>query len=182
MNEYWIQFAAPVNQMTAAQFINVITECLNSGATKLNILISTPGGTVIHGKSIFNFLKSLPLEIDIYNIGQVDSIGGVMYLAGTKRYAVENSSFLIHGISLMAEGRIDLPEKLLQEKLEALKKDRESISSIYAENTSIGLADFEKLMLDGTTISANEAIIKGIVTEIKAPLIPNGVKLISITG
>lgn len=180
MNEYWIQFAAPVNQVTAAQFISVVTECLNKGAKKLNIIISTPGGTVIHGKGIFNFLKTLPLEIDMYNIGQVDSIGGVMYLAGTKRYAVENSSFLIHGISLMIEGRLELQEKLLQEKLEALKKDRESISSIYAENTKISLEDFEKLMLDGTTISATDAALKGIVTEIKRPMIPQETQLISI--
>lgn len=181
MNERWIQFAASVNQDTAARFIQAVTQCVNEGATKLNILISTPGGTVIHGKSIYNFLAALPVEIDVYNIGQVDYIGGIMYLAGTNRYATENSSFLIHAVAMHFGNGASLQEKLLQEKIDSLKQDRVSIAIIYADRTSISLEDFEALMLDGTTISAADAVAKGVVTEVKSPSIPTGTQLISVT-
>lgn len=181
MNEKWIQFAASVNHNTASRFIQAVTQCLNDGAEKLNILISTQGGTVIHGKSIYNFLEALPVEIDVYNIGQVDSIGGVMYLAGTNRYAVQNSSFLVHAVALQVSNPTNFPEKLLKEKIDSLKQDRESIATIYAEKTDISLDDFEKLMLEGTTIPADNAVERGIVTEVKPPEIPQGTQLISIT-
>jgi ATP-dependent protease ClpP protease subunit len=181
MNERWIQFAASVNQNTSSRFIQAITQCLNEGATKLNILISTPGGTVIHGKGIYNFLAALPVEIDVYNIGQVDSIGGIMYLAGANRYATENSSFLIHAVALQVGGAASFQEKLLQEKIDSLKQDRESIAIIYADRTGISLEDFETLMLEGTTISANDAVVRGVVTEVKSPSIPVGTQLISVT-
>ncbi len=130
---------------------------------------------------IYNFLAALPVEIDVYNTGQVDSIGGIMYLAGTNRYATANSSFLIHAVALQVSGATSFQEKLLQEKIDSLKQDRESIAVIYADRTGISLEDFETLMLEGTTISATDAVTRGIVTEVKSPSIPTGTQLISVT-
>jgi ATP-dependent protease ClpP protease subunit len=178
MKESWIQFAAGVNQGTASLFIQTVTKCVNDGSEKLNILLSTPGGTVIHGKGIYNFLMALPLEIDIYNIGQVDSIGGIMYLAGDNRYATSNSSFLIHAVALQIQGPTSFPEN---DKIDSEKQDRVAIAAIYAERTKISLEEFENLMLEGTTLPSVDGIVKGITTEVKAPQIPKGVQIISIT-
>jgi len=180
VKEQWIQFTAVVNHISAAKFIEAVTGAINTGVEKLNILLSTPGGTVMHGKTVYNFLRSLPVDIEVYNIGQVDSVGGVMFLAADKRFAVANSSFLIHGVNLQSPGAISMTEKIVQEKLDGLKQDRASISMIYAERTDISLGDFEKMMLDGITISVDEAKKFGIIDDIVAPKVPKGSSVISI--
>lgn len=182
MKEQWINFSAEVNSVTTSKFIEVVTNAVNDGVEKLIILFSTPGGHVIHGRTIYNFLRSLPLSIEAYNIGQIDSVGGVVFLAADKRFAVPNSSFLIHGVNMQTPGPVSMPEKLLQERVDAIKQDRISISSIYAERTSIQLGDFENMMLNGTTISAEEAKKFGIIDDVTLPKVPKGTKLISIVN
>lgn len=178
--ETWIHFSANVNQDSSGKLVHAITDAINAGSTKINLLINTTGGTVLHGRGVYNFLRSLSVECDTYNLGQVDSIGGLMYLSGTNRYTVSNGSFLIHGVSLTGQGSYSLAEKLLQERLNSLKQDREGISMIYAERTAISLADFEILMLDGTTLSAVQAVERGVATHIKNPEVPAGTHIVSI--
>ena len=71
----YIRFTAPVNQHSAEQLLHVIDAKYRSGATHLHILLSTPGGTVMHGMAIYNFLKGQPIHITMHNFGTVDSIG-----------------------------------------------------------------------------------------------------------
>ena len=178
--ETWIHFSAAVNENTSGRLIVAITTAVNEGSKKLNLLLNTNGGTVLHGRGVYNFLRSLPIEISTFNLGQVDSIGGVMYLAGDERFVVPNGSFLIHPVVLQIQTAASWPERLIQEKLFSLKQDRESISSVYAERTGMDLKDFEELMLNGTTLTAIESVSKKIATAIKVPEISPDTQICSI--
>lgn len=76
-----IRFLAPVDNQTADQLFTAIDNLLAQGTTKIRLLLSTPGGSVFHGISIHNYLKGLPIEIDTYNFGSVDSIGVVIFFS-----------------------------------------------------------------------------------------------------
>jgi Protease subunit of ATP-dependent Clp proteases len=86
MKETFIRFFAPVLPNTADMLFRAIDSKLNAKFEKINILISSPGGSVFHGLSLYNYLKGLPIEIETYNFGSVDSIGVIIYCAGKKRY------------------------------------------------------------------------------------------------
>ncbi len=44
------------------------------GNTLMHLLLSSPGGSVFHGLSVYNFLKGAPFEVYTYNFGSVDII------------------------------------------------------------------------------------------------------------
>jgi len=91
----FISFSAEVNQNTAENLMGIFAQRLNQGIKDSYLLLSSPGGSVMNGITIYNFLKSLPINLTTHNIGIVDSIANVIFLAGKTRYAVKNSSFLI---------------------------------------------------------------------------------------
>jgi ATP-dependent protease ClpP protease subunit len=91
MKETYVRFMAPVLPVTIDQLMKVVDKKLHDKYERLNLLISSPGGSVFHGLSVYNFLKGAPIEIHTYNFGSVDSIGVVIYCAGSKRYSVPHA-------------------------------------------------------------------------------------------
>jgi ATP-dependent Clp protease protease subunit len=70
-----IKFFAPVIDVTINALMNAIDQKMKQGATQFVILVSSPGGSVFHGLSAYNYLKGLPVTISTHNFGSVDSIG-----------------------------------------------------------------------------------------------------------
>ena len=75
--ELWPQYTATIKIMT-----KIVDKKLHDKYDQLNLLLSSPGGSVFHGLSVYNFLKGAPIEVYTYNFGSVDSIGVVIYCAG----------------------------------------------------------------------------------------------------
>ena len=96
---------------------------MKQGVTNFIILISSPGGSVFHGLSAYNYLKGLPATITTHNFGSVDSIGVVLYCGGSKRLSVPQARFLLHGVSSNFEQKVSLEDKQLDERLKGLRID-----------------------------------------------------------
>jgi ATP-dependent Clp protease protease subunit len=175
-----IRFLAPVNQESANTLISIIERHFNQGCKKFKILISSPGGEVIHGISVYNFLKGLDAEIETCNFGSVDSIATVIYCAGSRRFCVPNARFLIHGISFNIKGAATFDEKKMKEIVGGLKKDRENISGIISKACEEKEKKIEGLIFEGTTLNPEEAKTLGLVHEIEQDLISNDDKIIGI--
>jgi len=94
-----IKFFAPVIDVTINALMNAIDQQMKQGQRSFIILVSSPGGSVFHGLSAYNYLKGLPAEITTHNFGSVDSIGVVLYCGGKKRLSVPQARFLLHGVS-----------------------------------------------------------------------------------
>src|SRR3546814_4408950 len=58
---------------------------VRDGFNELYFLFSTPGGSVMHGMNIYNVLRALPARLVFHNVGNVDSIGNAIFLAGDIR-------------------------------------------------------------------------------------------------
>ena len=56
--------------------------------------MSSAGGMVEEGISLYGFIRSLPVEITIHNIGNIDSIALAVYLAASKRLVNPDATFL----------------------------------------------------------------------------------------
>lgn len=92
MKECYIRFLAGVNHVSAEALLRVVDSKL-SDYSRIHLLLSSPGGSVAHGITLYNYLKSIPIEVFTYNIGSVDSIGVVVYCSGDRRLAVNHSRF-----------------------------------------------------------------------------------------
>jgi ATP-dependent Clp protease, protease subunit len=180
MKESFIRFFAPVMPNTADLLFKAIDQKFREKFEKINILISSPGGSVFHGLTLYNYLRGLPIEINTYNFGSVDSIGVVIFCAGKKRYSVPHSRFLIHGVKFNINGQVSMDEKQIEEHLKGLKIDQQNISRVIADTTGKPMHKIEEDMHNRTTLNPQEAKDYGLVHEIKSELIPVDANLVVI--
>jgi len=176
----YIKFFALVNSASANALMGAIDQQIAQGKKKIILLISTPGGTVFHGISIYNYLKGIPIEIETHNFGSIDSIGNVIFVAGEKRFSVPNARFLIHPVSVTFAQNISLEEKKLDEHLKSLQIDENNIAKIIGKEVSKKTEEILSALANRTTLNPEEAKKYGLVHEIKSDLYPKGATVITI--
>jgi len=178
--EQFVKFYAPVTPNTAIQLQQTVEQLLRQGMSKLYLLLSTPGGSVHDGISLYNFLKGLPIEICTYNFGSVDSIGVVVFCAGCHRYSVPNARFLLHPVSMQVFGNQVFDEPTMEERINALKADQSNIASVISATTKKNVSEIMELIHKRTTLDPDKAMGIGLITEVKQSLVPAGASLTSI--
>jgi ATP-dependent Clp protease protease subunit len=172
MKEAWIRFMAPVDPRTAANLFQIVDLKIKEKCERLHLMLSSPGGMVFHGLSLYNFLKGAPVEVYTYNFGSVDSIGVVVFCAGDKRFSVPHARFLIHGVSVNFVGNQSLDEKDLEERLKGLQIDYKNIARVIADTTQKPTDRVLDDMNSRITLNPQEAKDYGLVHEIKSSLFP----------
>lgn len=175
-----VKFFAPVIDVTINALMNTIDQKMKKGITNFTILISSPGGSVFHGLSAYNYLKGLPATITTHNFGSVDSIGIVLYCGGSKRLSVPQARFLLHAVKVSFRQSQNLEEKQLEERLKGLRIDIENIAKVISANTNKTVKEITTAMLDRTTLNPEEAQSWSLVNEIKSDLFEPGSEVISI--
>jgi ATP-dependent Clp protease, protease subunit len=179
-NMFYVKFFAPVMQDSINVLMQVVDKKISQGARRMGLLISTPGGDVFHGLSAYNYLKGIPLEITTHNFGSADSIGVVLFCAGSRRLSVPHARFLLHGVMCNFQGPVSLEEKQLEERLKGLQIDMGNIARIIADTVRKDKQDVLNDMLNRTTLYPEQAIQYGLVHEIKSELFEAGAEVISI--
>jgi ATP-dependent protease ClpP protease subunit len=176
----YVSFSAEINANTTESLISVMATLVNQKAKAVHLLISTPGGNVMNGLNIYNFLIGLPFELITHNVGNVDSVGNAIFLAGSKRYGTAHSTFMFHGVGFDLTGPLRLDEKPVREYLAAILSDQKRIGSIITQRTTIGEDEVKALFREVQTKDAADAIGSGIIHEIRDVQIPVGGPVISL--
>jgi ATP-dependent protease ClpP protease subunit len=123
----------------------------------------------------------MPFELITHNVGNVDSIGNAIFLAGKKRYACPHSTFMFHGVGFDLKNQtMRLEEKNLKESLANILSDHKRIGSIITERTKLSEKIVDGLFSEAQTKDATFAISSGIVHEVKDVQIPTGSTVVSL--
>jgi len=178
----YINFYAPIIPPAVGALMQAVQGLLQKGVEKIVLLLSSPGGQVAAGLSLYNFLKGIPVRVETHNYGSVDSVALVVFCAGKKRYCVPNARFLMHGIGFNISGPARFEEKHLDEKMKGLKMDKANIVKVIAQNCKKSEEEISDDMREVRVLGPKEAINYGLVQEIKKELFPKGVKIITISG
>lgn len=176
----YVSFSAEIIPATTESLIGIMANLVKQNVKEVNLLLSTPGGSVMHGFNLYNFLKGLPFKLITHNVGNVDSIGNVIFLAGKNRFACANSTFMFHGVGFDHPGGMRLEEKLLRERLDGILSDQKRMGSVIKERTTLADADIENLFREAKTKTAKEAMGFGIIEEIREVQIPSGAEVIPL--
>jgi ATP-dependent protease ClpP protease subunit len=160
--------------------MNVLAAVIQQGTTDLTLMISSPGGSVMHGMTLFNYLAGLPVQLTTWNIGNVDSIGAIIFLAGTKRYACPHSTFMLHPVAFSLATGQNFEELDLEAIVQSLKADQARIAGIYAERSGLEKENALSLFGQQKTYSATEAQSFGFVHEIRALAIDPDAQVIHV--
>jgi ATP-dependent protease ClpP protease subunit len=176
----YVAFTAEINANTIESLLAVIAGLINQRLPRLYLLLSTPGGNVMHGLTLYNVLRSVPCELTVHNVGNVDSIGNAIFLAGTRRYACPHSTFMFHGVGFDHQPGVRLEEKFLRERLDSIHADHRRIGGILQERTQLGADQVERLFAEAQTKDAAFAVGCGIVHEIRDVQLPAGGPVVSL--
>lgn len=177
----YISFSSEVSPQTTEALLAICADQVNKGVSTVNLLLSTPGGSVLHGMNIYNVLRGMPFNLITHNVGSVNSIGNVVFLAGEKRYVVPNGTFMFHGVGFDIKQPMRLEEKLLRERLDSIDSDQRKIAAIINDRASFpDKEEVASLFLQAATKDPEYARSHGLVHEIREVSIPRGTPVIQL--
>lgn len=176
----YVKFSSPINPQTSQNLMNFLSQQINNGQKEFYFLFASQGGSVNDGVVLYNFMRALPAKIIMHNIGAIDSIANVIFLAAEERYCNPNSSFLFHGVGFDIIQPIRMDEKDLKEKIAIIERDQKSIAGIISERTKLKEDQVMEMFLRAKTKNPEEAKDLGLIKDIKLAQVPEGSQIISL--
>ena len=176
----YVNFFDIINDAKVKSIMAGVSELINQQKPDIvYCLFSSAGGGVEAGITLYNFLRALPLEIIMHNTGSIDSIANVIFLAANTRFTSIHSSFLFHGVNWNFAVNTSLNKGQLTETLSSIDVSEAKICGIITERTKLTASEVRTLFSQGECKDPAFALSKGIVNEIKNPLIPKDVPILS---
>lgn len=177
----YISFNAGIDQKNVQTLIAVLFEQIRLGFGHLYILFSTTGGQINDGITLYNTLRSMPATVTMHNMGNIDSVGNIIFLAGEHRYACPSSTFMFHGAAHHYTDPHELDEIATREVLESIVASQKRMGAIIARHTtSLPAVDIAKLFAEAQTKDTDFAIKVGIVHAVRDIKIPDGATIIPL--
>ena len=136
MHQRIIDFTNEVNYSTSEQCINILSKLRSLNQEPITIRLLTPGGDVIAGLALFDYIKLLReegIEIIIMVVGMAASMGTILLQAATERVVSQSSWLMVHEISAGVGGK--LSEIIDEAKWNQRVQDR--LLGILAERSTL---------------------------------------------
>lgn len=147
---------------------------------ELYFLLASQGGDMDSGIAFYNFLKALPVKITMHNIGSIDSIANVIFIAGDNRYASPGTTFLFHGVNINFPSNTPLSISQINEIKDRIDQNHEKIAQIICESTKLEEKEIKKLFLEGKTKDTDFALERNIINKILPPQIPKDAPFVTL--
>ena len=158
-DEVWIRNLYNILNASCAKFDSSVVEMPH-----IQVLLSTYGGGVYDGLSLYDAIKNSNTEVDITCFGKIMSMGIIILLASKNRKAYRNTTFMIHEISSGAIGKL----ADLEESVDEAKRLNKVLFDIIEKETRITKEQLEEIYnkKQDWFITAEEALKLGLITEI----------------
>lgn len=179
---FYINFFDAINDITVRGLMALCSDILvkvKPTPAAFYFALSSPGGSVAAGITLYNFLKALPVELIIHNTGSVDSIATAIFLAAGKRFACPHSRFLFHGIAAGFPKDSTLTKAQVRERMSGLEQDESRIKELIVERTHLTETEILMLFNQGETKDPAFALEKGVISEIRDFSIPLGSQIVT---
>jgi ATP-dependent protease ClpP protease subunit len=172
----YVTFVGPMQYPATKNLRNLLSHLVGNGTPEIYLQFSSTGGALVEGFALYNFLRSLPVRLSIHNIGSVESVAIVVFLAANQRFACPHTHFLIHGFDWTFGAQQSIVHERIKEISKSLEADEERFIDILKSRT--GMKDTELSELDffrkSVIIGAEDAKKYGIVQEVRQASIPDG--------
>lgn len=133
---------------------------------RVEVRISSPGGCVGDGITIYNALKACGKPVRTIVDGFACSIASVIFMAGDERIMTDTSLLMIHNVSAASFGTATEHRKLADD----IDTVNELSKAAYMERVNISREELSEMMDAETWISAEDALSMGFATQMEAEL------------
>ncbi|MEB8638651.1 Clp protease ClpP [Cronobacter muytjensii] len=173
MNNHWYEIRAAANGGTgeihiydqiggwgisASRFLREVSEAGLFNASQVDIRIHSPGGNVFDGFAIFNTLKRLSGQINIFIDGVAASMASVIaMLPGATVHMPSNAYMMVHN----PWGGVVGEASDLRDYADLMEKNGASMIDAYALKTGLPRDEIQALMNEETWMTGAEAVAKG---------------------
>ena len=164
---------SPINDKSVKECINTLTAWTRQDAAcSITIYINSPGGDILAGFSLIDFLTDLRRQghdITTVALGWAASMAAVILQAGTTRVMGKNSFLLLHEGSLGVVGSFGEVE----DRVKLVEKMHDNIWELFSEravpiNPKTTVAYLRKLAKrTDVSLSSSEALQLGLVDEVR---------------
>lgn len=169
MSEHFFHFCGPITPKSYEYMRNqILTAVCERRAQKVTVMFSSEGGDLNSEFSAYNFFRGLPVPVRMVNVGSVESIALLVYLAANERDVLESSRFLLHQFDWTYPHQI-VDYARLNENSDSLRFDYGRYATIFNERTNSGngVVDiFKCLNGQAVIVDAPTATKAGIATNI----------------
>ena len=130
----------------------------------IQLYINSPGGSVTAGMAIYDTMQYIKCDVSTICLGMAASMGAFLLSSGAKgkRYALPNSTIMIHQPSGGAQGQATE----IQIVADHIAKTKRTLNEILAANTGQPLEVVEKDTDRDNWMSAEEACAYGLVDKV----------------
>ena len=158
-DEVWIR-----NAYTAMEASGVKFNLSSIEMPHIQVLLSTYGGNVYDGLSLYDAIKNSKTDVDITCFGKIMSIGIIILLSAKTRKAYRNTTFMIHELTSGVIGKV----ADMEESIDEAKRLNKILFDIIKKETKISpsLLDDIYIKKKDWFFTAEEALEMGLITEI----------------
>lgn len=176
----YVSFLGRITAQSTGGLLRECAELANDGVDTVYLALSSPGGMVEPAIAAHNLLRGYPFRLVTHNVGSVDSMGNVLFLAGDERYACANASFMFHGVGFSMSRGTRFELKQLREKMDSVETDQRKVAAILAERTRIPKEEIDALFREAVRRDPDYALEAGIIDEVREFEVPRGARIVQL--
>ncbi len=175
--EAYAVYCGDINQANGAKVVNQLTGAIAGKIEHVHLLFQTAGGYVGDGVFLYNFFRAVPIELTLYNAGQISSAGVVAYLGAKGRKTTPSGTFMLHRST-------NSPQFATATKLAHVAKslvlDDQRTETIVREHIKFPSELWDALTHHDVYVSGGEAVKFGIAQEIGEFAPPAGMQVFNL--
>jgi ATP-dependent protease ClpP protease subunit len=141
------------DSINAVMFCNELDELDQMGKEAINIVINSPGGSVLDGMSIYSRILSTKTPVDTENAGIAGSIAGVIFMAGRNRVMMDYAKLMMHPVQGATDGQV-------------YEEMCDSIATMLSAKSKCDKEEARTMMNATTWLNATDSKAKGFATSI----------------
>lgn len=176
----YIHFSSGIDDEKIHELLRSVADCIQNGDPDVYLLLNSTGGGVWSGYHGYNMLRSLSLNLTVHNVGVVNSVANIIFLAGDRRYASPCSYFKFHSAGWHLKDGARLEATRAKAAVDALTADNDTMAAALADRTSLPPEEIGQLFFRDVVRTTEWALEFGLIEDVRFPSIPAGATLIHI--
>ena len=166
-----------LDQAATQRVLNSFSTASLNGVKQMHVLFQSSGGGIGEGVCLYNFFRSLQIDLTLYNVGTVSSVAVVAYLGAKGRKVSAHGTFMIHRTQTTTQAAHTQTVKAFAESAVLFDTTTEAILRQHITMPDEKWAHFNH---NDLWFSADDAVKFGIADEIAEFAPPAGTKLYNI--